>query len=171
MHAADRQTDRWKHTKAERPNNRNLAAKYTASRGLCHHIICTAVHFFKIPFLCRQCSLLKYRVCSECYITSKPKAWSIPGAVCFETECCDAVTLRGLGPTACLTFCAVLPTVQIFPHSRPFLAHDKAYTCYSTTELCTLTRRNEVRNTWGPCLSTRIWSLASRPRYPGSFLG
>ena len=65
-------------------------------------------------------------------------------------ECCVAVTLRKLGPTACLTFCAVLPTVQIFPHFRPFLAHDEAYTCSSTIELCTLTGRNEVRNTWGP---------------------
>jgi len=41
-------------------------------------------------------------------------------------ECRAGVTLRELGPTACLTFCAVLPTVQIFPHSRPFLAHDEA---------------------------------------------
>jgi len=86
-------------------------------------------------------------------------------------ECCLAVTFRELGPTACLTFCAVLPNLQIFPHSRPFLAHDEAYTRYNTTERCTLTGRNEVRNTWGPRLSTESWSPASRPRYPGSFPG
>jgi hypothetical protein len=67
-HTADGKTG-GQHTQVERPNNRNLATKYTTSCQLCHHIIWAAVHLIKIPLLCRQCSLLKYRVCSECCIT------------------------------------------------------------------------------------------------------